>query len=95
MTDEKAISPQARGGATAPDLAPLAVVIVPWLVGSHREVVSRVVRQCDSLTVLAYRDRAARILDDGAAVLRQELAAVAAEIRHPLFDGFAVHHLGS
>ena len=46
------------------EVAPLAVDIVPWLVGSHREAVSRVVRQCDSLTVLAYRDRAVRILDD-------------------------------
>ena len=46
------------------EVAPLAVDIVPWLVDSHREAVSRVVRQCDSLTVLAYRDRAARILDD-------------------------------
>ena len=45
------------------EVAPLAVDIVPWLVGSHREAVSRVARQCDSLTVLAYRDRAARILD--------------------------------
>ena len=46
------------------EVAPLAVDLVPWLVDSHREAVSRVVRQCDSVTVLAYRDRAARILAD-------------------------------
>ena len=113
-------------------MAPLAVDIVPWLVDSHRETVSRVVHQCDSLTVLADRDRATRILadirgiqelcvaegrryrigvetqppsssipsettfgDDGAAVLRRELAAVAERMRQPLFDGFAIHHLAS
>ncbi len=114
------------------EVAPLAVDIVPWLVDSHREAVSRVARQCDSLTVLAYRDRAARIVDDirgiqelcvaegrrfrigvetqppsssipsdttfgddGDAVLRRELASVAERIQQPLFDGFAVHHLGT
>ena len=46
------------------EVAPLAVDLVPWLVDAHREVVSRVVRQCDSVTVLAYRDRATRILAD-------------------------------
>ena len=46
------------------EVAPLAVDLVPWLVDSHRETVSHVVHQCDSLTVLAYRDRAARILAD-------------------------------
>lgn len=114
------------------EVASLAVDLVPWLVDSHRETVSRVVHHCDSLTVLAYRDRAARILtdirvieelcevegrryrigvetqppsssipsdttfgDDGEAVMRRELAAVAERIQQPLFDGFAVHHLGS
>ena len=33
--------------------------------------------------------------DDGEGVLRRELAAVATRIAEPLFDGFAVHHLGS
>ncbi len=114
------------------EVAPPAVDLVPWLVDSHREAVGHVVRQCDSLTVLAYRDRAARILadvrgiqelceahgrryrigvetqppsssipstttfgDDGEAELHRELTAVAAGIQQPLFDGFAVHHLGS
>src|ERR1700754_3156655 len=114
------------------ELPPLAVDIAPWLVVEHGEVVSAVVRQCDSVTVMAYRDRAARILaevpgilrlceatgtryrigvetqpasssipsdtefgDDGEAVLRRELAVVAAKLRHPLFYGFAIHHLDS
>ncbi len=114
------------------ELAPLAVDIAPWLVVEHGEVVSGVVHQCDSVAVMAYRDRGARILaeipgilqlceatgtpyrigvetqpassaipsdttfgDDGEAVLRRELAVVAARLRNPLFDGFAVHHLES
>ena len=114
------------------EVAPLAVDIVPWVVDSYPDAVSHVVRQCDSLTALAYRDRATRILadvrgiaelcvaqgrrcrigvetqppsssipsnttfgDDGDGVLRRELAAVATRIAEPLFDGFAVHHLGS
>ena len=40
------------------EVAPLAVDLAPWLVDDHRDVVSRVVRQCDSVTVLAYRDDA-------------------------------------
>jgi hypothetical protein len=88
------------------------------------------VRQCDSITVLAYRDRASTIVaeaepmlrlcetagtryrigvetqppsssvptnttfaDDGEAVMRTQLTAVAARLQQPLFDGFAVHHL--
>jgi hypothetical protein len=114
------------------EVAPLTVDLVPWLTADHREAVSRVVRQCDSIGVLAYRDRAAAILaeaggllpicrtagirhrigvetqsptsaipanttfgDDGEAVMLRELGAVAAQIPQPLFDGFAVHHLGS
>jgi hypothetical protein len=114
------------------EVAPLAVDLVPWLMTDHREVVSHVVRQCGSIGVLAYRDRAAAILseaggllslcqaagiryrigvetqsptsavpanttfgDDGEAVMLRELGAVAAQIRQPLFDGFAVHHLAS
>jgi hypothetical protein len=114
------------------EVAPLAVDIVPWLVDSHSETVSHVVHQCDTITVPAYRDRAARILtdsrgihtlceasdrryrigvetqppsssipsdttfgDDGEAVLRRQLAAVAGQTQQPLFDRFAVHHLGS
>jgi hypothetical protein len=114
------------------EVAPLAVDIVPWLVDEHLEAIRHVVRQCDSVTVLAYRDRAPRIFadssgirglcerlgrryrigvetqrpspsipaditfgDDGEAVLRRELATVTAQIPRPLFDGFAVHHLGS
>ena len=44
------------------EVAPLAVDLVPWLMTDHREVVSHVVRQCGSIGVLAYRDRAAAIL---------------------------------
>lgn len=103
-----------------------------WAFRATADAVSHVVRQCDSLTALAYRDRATRILadvrgiaelcvaqgrryrigvetqppsssipsnttfgDDGEGVLRRELAAVATRIAEPLFDGFAVHHLGS
>jgi hypothetical protein len=114
------------------EVAALAVDIVPWVVDSHPDAVSHVVRQCDSLTALAYRDPATRILadvrgiaelcvaqgrryrigvetqppsssipsnttfgDDGEGVLRRELATVATRIDEPLFDGFAVHHLGS
>ena len=47
------------------EVAPLAVDLAPWLVDAHRDVVSRVVRQCDSVTVLAYRDGAASIVADG------------------------------
>ena len=63
------------------EVAPLAVDLVPWLTTDHREVITRVVRQCGSVTVLGYRDRSSRILADRMAL--------------PLFDGFAVHHLGS
>ena len=42
-------------------VAPLAVDLVPWLV-DHRETVGHVVRQCDSLTVLAYRETVRCIL---------------------------------
>jgi hypothetical protein len=38
--------------------------------------------------VLAYRG-------DGEATMHTQLAVVAARIRRPLFDGFAVHHLAS
>jgi hypothetical protein len=40
------------------EVAPLAVDLAPWLVDDHSEVVSDVARQCDSVTVLAYRDTA-------------------------------------
>ncbi len=46
------------------EVAPLTVDIVPWLVDAHREAAGRIVRQCDSVTVLGYCDRAARILAD-------------------------------
>jgi hypothetical protein len=114
------------------EVAPLAVDLAPWLVDDHREVISRVARQCDSVTVLAYRDSAVSILasaagmialctaeqtsfrigvetqppspdipkditfgDDGCAAMNTALTAVAEQVRHPLFDGFAIHHLGS
>lgn len=114
------------------EVAPLAVDLAPWLVDDHRDVVTRVARQCDSVTVMAYRDEATSILavaagmialcetagtsyrvgvetqpptssiptrttfgDDGEAVMRRELAAVSDRLRHPRFDGFAIHHLGS
>lgn len=114
------------------EVASLAVDLVPWLVNDHREVISHIVRQCDSVTLLAYRDRASGIIadangmlalcdtvgtrcrigvetqppsssipgsttfgDDGEAVMRRELSAVAEHVRQPLFDGFAVHHFGS
>jgi hypothetical protein len=114
------------------EVAPLALDLVPWLVRDHREVLERILRQCDSVTVLAYRDRASTIVaeadamvrlcetagtryrigvdtqppsssvpanttfaDDGEAVMRGELTAVAARLRQPMFDGFAVHHLRS
>jgi hypothetical protein len=114
------------------EVATLAVDLAPWLVRDHHEVVGHIVRQCDSVTMLAYRDTAAAILaaaggmmslceaeqtryrigvetqppsssipssttfgDDGEAVMSRELTTVADRIRQPLFDGFAVHHLGS
>ena len=43
-------------------MASLAVDLVPWLVKDHREVTSHIVCQCDSVTLLAYRDRATGIL---------------------------------
>ena len=52
------------------EVAPLAVDLVPWLTTDHREMVSRVVRQCDSVTVLAYRDSAAAILTHSDGMLR-------------------------
>ncbi len=52
------------------EVAPLAVDLAPWLTIDHREIVSRVVRQCDSVTVLAYRDTAAAILAQAAGMLR-------------------------
>ena len=98
--------------------------VEPWA------LLTRIVHQCDSITVLAYRDRASTIVaeaepmlrlcetagtgyrigvetqppsssvptnttfaDDGEAVMRRELTAVAARLQQPLFDGFAVHHL--
>ncbi|HEX3288429.1 MAG TPA: hypothetical protein VHT50_28125 [Mycobacterium sp.] len=44
------------------EVAQLAVDLVPWVVNAHCDVISRVVRQCDSATVLAYRNTAADIL---------------------------------
>jgi hypothetical protein len=52
------------------EVAPLAVDLVPWLTTEHRETVSRIVRQCNSVTVLAYRDNAAAILAEADAMLR-------------------------
>ncbi len=114
------------------EVAPLAVDLAPWLVDDHRDVVTRVARQCDSVTVMAYRDDAASIVaaaagmiavcetagtsyrvgvetqppsssipsrttfgDDGEAAMRRELTRVSGRLRHPRFDGFAIHHLGS
>lgn len=114
------------------EIAPLAVDLVPWPVQEHRDVIGHVVQQCDSVTVLGYRDRSSRILadtgdllrlcdeqgrpyrigvetqpptsaipsattfgDDGEAVMRRELTAVSEHLPQPLFDGFAIHHLGS
>src|SRR6201999_3397014 len=51
------------------EVAPLAVDIVPWLVDGHRDAVSRVVRQCDSVTVLAYRDGATAVLAEAREML--------------------------
>ena len=51
------------------EVAPLAVDLVPWLVNDHREMISHIVRQCDSVTVLAYRDRAAAILAEADGML--------------------------
>jgi hypothetical protein len=42
---------------------PLGVDLVPWLADTHAAAVTRVVRTVDSVTMLAYRDRAAQILD--------------------------------
>lgn len=44
------------------EVAQLAVDLVPWVLPEHRDVLDRVVRQCDSVTVLAYRNTAADIL---------------------------------
>ena len=52
------------------EVAPLAVDLAPWLTTEHPETVSRVVRQCNSVTVLAYRDNAQAILADADAMLR-------------------------
>jgi hypothetical protein len=51
------------------EVAPVAVDLVPWLTTDHRKIVSRVVQQCDSVTVLAYRDTAAAILAQAAGAL--------------------------
>ena len=52
------------------EVAPLAVDLVPWLTTDHRGMVSRIVRQCDSVTMLAYRDSAAAILAQADGMLR-------------------------
>ncbi len=52
------------------EVAPLAVDLVPWLTTDHSDMVSRVVRQCHSVTVLAYRDSAAAILAQSDGMLR-------------------------
>jgi hypothetical protein len=49
---------------TLPTRGPLAVDVVPWFADGHRDALDRVVRHCDSITALAYRDRAARIIAD-------------------------------
>ena len=46
------------------EMAHLTVDLVPWLVQGHRDAVGHVVRQCDSVPVLGYRDRSSRILAD-------------------------------
>lgn len=51
------------------EVASLAVDLVPWLVNDHREVTSRIVRQCDSVTLLAYRDSATGILAEANGML--------------------------
>lgn len=50
--------------ATVAARGPLAVDVVPWLADEHRGALAHVVRHCDAITVLAYRDRAQRILTD-------------------------------
>jgi hypothetical protein len=52
------------------EVAPLVLDLVPWLVHDHREVLTRIVRQCDSITVLAYRDRASSIVAEAEPMLR-------------------------
>lgn len=52
------------------EVAPLAMDLVPWLTTKHRETVSHIVRQCNSVTVLAYRDNAAAIVAEADAMLR-------------------------
>ena len=51
------------------EVAPLAVDLAPWLVEAHRDVLARVVRQCDSVTMLAYRDNAEAILEFAAGMI--------------------------
>jgi hypothetical protein len=114
------------------EVAPLAVDLAPWLVDAHHDVLTGVARQCDSVTMLVYRDNAQAILeaaagmialcvsaqtrfrigvetqppspdvaanttfgDDGRAAMNAALASVADRMSEPLFDGFAIHHLGS
>jgi len=114
------------------EVAPIAVDLVPWLVDEHRNVLTSVARQCDSVTLLTYRDNAEAILrsaagmitlcvaaqsrfrigietqppspdvpphttfgDGGLADMNATLASVAEATVAPLFDGFAIHHLGS
>lgn len=51
------------------EVAPLAVDLAPWLVDDHAEILTRVARQCDSMTVLVYRDSAASILAGAAGMI--------------------------
>lgn len=50
--------------ATVAPRCPLAVDVVPWLADRYRSGLDRVVQHCESITVLAYRDRARQILTD-------------------------------
>jgi hypothetical protein len=52
------------------EVAQLEVDLAPWLMDQHHDVIDRVVRQCDSVTVLAYRNTAADILDAARETLR-------------------------
>ena len=51
------------------EIAPLAVDLAPWLVDDHRDVVTHIAQQCDSVTVLAYRDDAASIVAAAAGMI--------------------------
>jgi hypothetical protein len=51
------------------EVASLAVDLAPWLADDHGDVIGRVAQQCDSVTVLAYRDNAEAILAAAAGMI--------------------------